>query len=60
MMKDKVAIVTGASRGIGRAIAIKMAACGGKVVVSARSIEALEGLVNEITEHGGPSSQRAD
>ena len=53
MMKDKVAIVTGASRGIGRAIAIKMAACGGKVVVSARSIEALEGLVNEITEHGG-------
>ncbi len=53
MLKDKVAIVTGASRGIGRAIAIKMAVCGAKVVVSARSTEALESLVKEITELGG-------
>lgn len=53
MLKDKVAIVTGASRGIGRAIAIKMAVCGAKVVVSARSTEALESLVKEISELGG-------
>jgi 3-oxoacyl-[acyl-carrier protein] reductase len=53
MLKDKVAIVTGASRGIGRAIALKMAACGAKVVVSARSTEALESLVNEICQKGG-------
>jgi len=48
MLKDKVAVVTGASRGIGRAIALKMAECGAKVVVSARSTEALESLVKEI------------
>jgi 3-oxoacyl-[acyl-carrier protein] reductase len=53
MLKDKVAIVTGASRGIGRAIALKMADCGAKVVVSARSTEALESLVNEICQKGG-------
>jgi 3-oxoacyl-[acyl-carrier protein] reductase len=53
MLKDKVAVVTGASRGIGRAIALKMAECGAKVVVSARSTEALESLVKEICELGG-------
>lgn len=53
MLKDKVAVVTGASRGIGRAIALKMAECGAKVVVSARSAEALESLVKEVKELGG-------
>lgn len=53
MLKDKVAVVTGASRGIGRAIALKMAECGAKVVVSARSAEALESLVKEVKERGG-------
>jgi 3-oxoacyl-[acyl-carrier protein] reductase len=53
MLKDKVAIITGASRGIGRAMAAKMAACGAKVVVSARSAEALESLVSEIAAGGG-------
>jgi NAD(P)-dependent dehydrogenase (short-subunit alcohol dehydrogenase family) len=36
-LKDKVAIVTGASRGIGKAIAIGLAAQGARVVVAARS-----------------------
>jgi NAD(P)-dependent dehydrogenase (short-subunit alcohol dehydrogenase family) len=38
-MRDKVAIVTGASRGIGKAIAIGLAKEGARVVVAARSVE---------------------
>ncbi len=53
MLSDKVAIVTGASRGIGRAIALAFAAQGVKVVASARSAEALESLVAEIEMQGG-------
>lgn len=53
MMKDKVVVVTGASRGIGRAMACKMAGSGAKVVVSARSADALVALVDEIKAQGG-------
>ena len=37
-LKDKVAIVTGASRGIGKAIAIQLSNSGAKVVVSSRKL----------------------
>jgi len=49
---DKIAIVTGASRGIGRAIATELAARGAFVVAVARSASA-EAVVEEITAAGG-------
>jgi 3-oxoacyl-[acyl-carrier protein] reductase len=52
MFKDRVAVVTGASRGIGRAIALHLAAQGCKVVASARNVAALEALVAEIKAGG--------
>ena len=53
MLSDKVAVVTGASRGIGRVIAVALAGQGAKVVASARNVEALEKLVAEIRAQGG-------
>ncbi|MDY6938921.1 MAG: 3-oxoacyl-[acyl-carrier-protein] reductase [Cyanobacteriota bacterium] len=53
-LKNKVAIVTGASRGIGRATALALAAEGANIAVNyARSSDAAEKAVAEITEMGG-------
>src|SRR6478752_9963629 len=52
-LQDKVAIVTGASSGIGRATAKLFAAEGAKVVVGARREAELAGLVAEIKGSGG-------
>ncbi|MGB2677337.1 MAG: 3-oxoacyl-[acyl-carrier-protein] reductase [Candidatus Acidiferrum sp.] len=52
-LKDKVAVVTGASQGIGREIALALAEAGAKVVVAARNEEKLAALVQEIAGKGG-------
>ncbi len=52
-LDGKTALVTGASQGIGRAVASRLAAQGAKVVVAARSQDKLEGLVSEIKAAGG-------
>jgi 3-oxoacyl-[acyl-carrier protein] reductase len=53
MIQEQVAIVTGASRGIGRAVALQLAAAGVKIVASARNVEALASLVADIEASGG-------
>ncbi len=52
-LKDKVALVTGASQGIGRDTALALAEAGAKVAVAARNEEKLAALVGEIAATGG-------
>jgi len=51
-LTGKVALVTGASSGMGRATALALAVQGAKVVVAARRMDKLESLVAEIKSHG--------
>ncbi len=53
VLKDKVALVTGASQGIGRDTALALAEAGAKVAVAARNEEKLSTLVADITAAGG-------
>ena len=52
-LKGKTAIITGSSRGIGKAIAIRMAQYGAKVMISSRKIDACNQVVDEIKALGG-------
>ncbi len=49
----QVCVITGSSRGIGRAIALRMSEAGAKVVVSSRKAESCEVVADEIREQGG-------
>lgn len=51
-MTNRIAFVTGASRGIGRACALALSAAGAKVVVAARSPDKLEEVAKEIRGRG--------
>ena len=46
-LKDRIALVTGASQGIGRAIALALSCAGARVVIAARSAEKLQRLAEE-------------
>jgi 3-oxoacyl-[acyl-carrier protein] reductase len=52
-MKDHIALVTGASRGIGRAIALALAARGAKVIGTATSESGARGIDEALAAHGG-------
>jgi 3-oxoacyl-[acyl-carrier protein] reductase len=52
-LKDKVAVLTGASQGIGRETAMALAEAGAKVAACARNEEKLAALVSEIVNAGG-------
>ena len=51
-LKNKIAIVTGASQGIGKAMALAFGGEGARVVVTARTTEALEAVVDQIRAAG--------
>jgi 3-oxoacyl-[acyl-carrier protein] reductase len=47
-LKDRVALVTGASQGIGRAIALALSCAGARVIIAARNTEKLQSLAEQI------------
>ena len=55
-IEGKIAVVTGASRGIGEGIAIGLADAGATVNITARDQERLEGVASTISERGGTCS----
>ena len=56
LLLDKVALVTGAGRGIGRAIAIAMAGEGARVALTGRNTGRLEQVMGEIHLAGGEAT----
>lgn len=55
----KVALVNGASRGIGEAIARGLAACGAQVILSSRELDSVQQVADSITAEGGKAAARA-
>ncbi len=55
-LKDKVAVVTGSSSGIGKAVALRLAEEGAKVMVAARRVDLCRQTVRQIEQAGGEAS----
>ena len=51
-VKEKGVVVTGSSRGIGKAISMQLARSGARVVVSSRKEEACQAVYEELKEEG--------
>ncbi len=58
-LTGKIALVTGASQGIGRACALELAKAGATVALAARNVEKLEAVAAEITAAGGTAKAYA-
>src|SRR5215831_18297618 len=58
-MTGKVAVITGSTRGIGRAIAERMAEHGAKVVISSRKADVCEEVTKEINDEYGKGTAAA-
>jgi NAD(P)-dependent dehydrogenase (short-subunit alcohol dehydrogenase family) len=52
-LEGQVALVTGAGRGIGRAVALALSEAGSTVVIGARSVDQLEAVGTEVRQRGG-------
>ena len=55
-LQDKVILITGASRGIGRAVAIAAAKAGAEIIMTGRTMGALEDVDDEIKALGGKAT----
>lgn len=58
-LSGKVAVVNGASRGIGEAIARGLAECGAQVVLTSRRLESVQAVADDIVAAGGKAAARS-
>ena len=58
-LSGQIALITGASQGLGRACALRLAECGATALCAARSVDKLADVVAEITAHGGTAEALA-